>query len=140
MTSAVLELATVVSYVLEHQQSPIFVEGQLMAEISGVIAQLREQRSRTEDELRRLDQAIGALTSLNGVGKRVASPGSSQPPRKTLSAAARRRISLAQKARWAKRKSASPTKSQQTSSKRRVLSIAARRKIAAAARARWARV
>ena len=47
----------------------------------------------------------------------------------SMSAAARRKISLAQKARWAKQK-AKP---------RRTMSAAGRRRIAAAQRARWAK-
>ena len=47
--------------------------------------------------------------------------------RRTLSASARKRISLAQKARWAKRP-------------KRTMSASARRKIAAAQRTRWAKV
>ena len=52
-----------------------------------------------------------------------------------LSAAARRKISLAQKARWAKTKpGAQPAKP------KRVISAASRRKMAAAQKARWAKV
>ena len=46
-----------------------------------------------------------------------------------MSAAARRKISLAQKARWAKQKS----------KPRRTMSAAGRKRIAAAQRARWAK-
>jgi hypothetical protein len=52
-----------------------------------------------------------------------------------LSASARRKISLAQKARWAaKKSSAQPAKAE------RVISLASRRKMAAAQRARWTKV
>jgi hypothetical protein len=51
-----------------------------------------------------------------------------------MSAAARRKISLAQKARWAKKSGAQPTKSKRT------FSAASRRKMAAAQKARWAKV
>ncbi len=52
-----------------------------------------------------------------------------------MSAAARRKISLAQKARWATQKSgAQPTKPKRT------ISAASRRKMAAAQKARWAKV
>jgi hypothetical protein len=58
---------------------------------------------------------------------------SSTPSR--LSAVARQKISLAQKARWSKQRSdAEPTKP------KRVISAASRRKMAAAQRARWAKV
>ena len=53
----------------------------------------------------------------------------------TMSAAARRKISAAAKARWAKvRAAGKPAK------KKRTISAAGRAKIAAAARARWAKV
>ena len=73
-------------------------------------------------EIDRLHAALAALT------------GNSTKPRgrrkRTLSAAARRTISLSQKARWAKR-AARPKRS---------MSVSARKKIAAAQRARWAKV
>ncbi len=59
-------------------------------------------------------------------------------PRRTLSAAARKRISAAQKARWAKRASSAGATS--TARPKRRMSAAARRRIAAAQRARWARL
>ena len=49
-----------------------------------------------------------------------------------MSAAARRRISIAQKARWAKMRTSSTGASQ--------MSVAARRKISIAQKARWAKV
>src|SRR5437899_12864015 len=57
--------------------------------------------------------------------------------RRTLSAAARRKMSLAQKARWARRTLGTEAP---TARPKRTLSVAARRKIAAAQRARWAKV
>ena len=67
-----------------------------------------------------LDAALAALGT-------VSSNGTSR----TMSAAARRRISLTQKARWAKQRTAKP---------KRTMSAAGRRRIAAAQRARWAKV
>ena len=58
--------------------------------ISGILAQLIEER-------RRLDEAIAALEGL-GRGKRRSRR------RRTMSAAARRRISEAMKAKWAERR------------------------------------
>jgi len=51
-----------------------------------------------------------------------------------MSAAARRKISLAQKKRWAKQKSGAPS-----AKPKRVISAASRRKMAAGQRARWAK-
>jgi hypothetical protein len=57
-------------------------------------------------------------------------------PRRKMSAAAKRKIGLAQKARWAKRKGIEPA----TAPAKRQMSAAGRARIAAAARARWARI
>jgi hypothetical protein len=85
--------------------------------MSVVVKQLKKEREHTQKQLQRIDEALAALGS--------SSNGSSR----TMSAAGRRKISLAQKARWAKHK-AKP---------KRTISAAGRRRIAAAQRARWAR-
>jgi hypothetical protein len=93
-----------------------------MGNLSVVVRQLRTERDRVERQLSGLNAAlsafVGAYKGAKPVGKQ-----------RTLSAAARRRISLAQKARWARQK-AKP---------RRTMSAAGRRRIAAAQRARWAK-
>ena len=70
-----------------------------MADLTKALRQLREERSRTQKQLKRLDEAIVVL------GKVVSGSGGQKNgrhgPRK-LSVAARRRIAEAQKARWAK--------------------------------------
>ena len=99
-----------------------------MPNLSAIVTELLTQRKQMQQELGRLDRAIAALRGLegrNGVGPRVVST----PPRRMMSAAARRKISQAKKAWWAKK--SAPTK--------RTLSLGARRKISAAQRARWAR-
>jgi hypothetical protein len=101
--------------------------------MSSIVNQLETQRKQVQSELGRLDAAISALRGLNstnGSGSMHVSSSS----RRTLSAAGRRAISLAQKARWAKRASgqAGATKPKRT------MSAAARKKIAAAQKARWA--
>ena len=96
--------------------------------LAGFVSKLRAVRTNLVNELRHVDAALSVLGKLNG--------GSSYTkPRRTLSASARRRISLAQKARWAKRKT-----SGQAARPKRTISPAGRRKIAAAQRARWAKV
>lgn len=92
-----------------------------MGNLSVVVQQLKIERERALKEVQRIDSALDALGSLS-------SNGSSR--QHTMSAAARRRISLAQKARWAKQK-ARP---------KRTISAAGRRRIAAAQRKRWAKV
>ncbi len=62
--------------------------------------------------------------------------------KRTMSAAARRKISLAAKARWAKvrgNKAKSPVVAKVSHKKKRTMSAAARQKISLAAKARWAR-
>jgi len=97
-----------------------------MANLTVVLKELQSERDR-------LDQAINALrplVSMNGQPKR-----GTEGTSRTLSAAARRRIAAAQRARWARVKAGNSKKPVA-----RVLSAAARRKIAAAQRARWAKV
>ena len=96
-----------------------------MANIAEVLKELQQEHEQ-------LGKAIAALTPLASNGSAAV-----RRTRGSLSAAARRRIAAAQRARWAKvraRKSAQPP------SGKRVLSIGDRKKIAAAQRARWAKV
>src|SRR5271169_4201800 len=101
-----------------------FTEGetQKMGKWSVVVMQLRKERKRVQKETQRIDAALAALGS-------VSSDGSSR--QHTMSAAARRKISLAQKARWAKQRAPKP---------KRTISAAGRRRIATAQRARWAKI
>lgn len=104
-----------------------------MTSLTNALEQLRTERSKAEAQVEKLNQAISAIESLNGsVAPRRggARRGGTQ---RVISAEARRKMSLAQKARRAReRGSASRTA-------RMPLSSAARKKIAAAQRARWAR-
>lgn len=93
-----------------------------MTNMSEVVEQLNAERERVHREIQRIDAALAALgtvTTTNGTRPR------------TMSAAARRKISLAQKARWAKQR---PQKT------KHIVSAASRRKMAAAQRRRWAKV
>jgi hypothetical protein len=92
-----------------------------MKSMSAVVQQLKNEREHVQNQLQRIDEALAALgSSSNGASR-------------TMSAAGRRRISLAQKARWAKAKGHAPKP-------KRTISAAGRRRIAAAQRARWAKV
>ena len=106
-----------------------------MANITEIVKELQQERDR-------LDQAIGALAPLAGMSKTSSVRGGAGGPRRTLSAAARRKVSLAQKARWAKLRAENSAKSQPNivNPGKRTMSAAARRKIAAAQRARWAKL
>ena len=94
-----------------------------MENISAVVRHLRKELERAKTEIERYSAALAALGSSKLGGQR-----------RTLSAAARRKISLAQKARWAKQNG------QAAARPKRPVSAAARRKMAAAQRARWAKV
>jgi len=108
-----------------------------MTGLTNALEQLREERNRAQKEVTQLDKAIAAIQGLvggqysnaNGRGKR------------TISAAGRRRIAEAQRARWAKMKGLRPVlvKTAGPARRTRTMSAAARRKIAAAQRARWAK-
>ena len=76
-----------------------------MANINRVVKELQSQRRRLEGELERVDAALSALTSLNGIGRgrgRRRAGRRTVRPQRHMSAAARRRMAAAQKARWAK--------------------------------------
>src|SRR5437667_1366416 len=93
-----------------------------------IIAQLKAERDKAAQQVNALDTAIKALSGLNSTG---ATRG-----RRTMSAAARARISAAQRARWAR------TRGQKVFSiaPKRHISAAGLARIRAANRARWARV
>jgi len=98
--------------------------------LASIVSELRAERTNLVNQLGRVDAALSVLGKLHG--------GSSYTkPRRTLSASARKRISLAQKARWARR--AANDQTGKTKPKR-TMSASSRRKIAAAQRARWAKV
>jgi len=76
-----------------------------MANLAGVVRQLRNERDRVQGEMERLNAALAALGnlgSLAGKPKEIRTPKS----RKPMSTAARKRIAEAQRARWAKWKAA----------------------------------
>jgi hypothetical protein len=113
-----------------------------MANLDNAIQQLRQERKHAQLQVEKLDSAISVLQGLTGSSSTSTRNGS-QPKRK-VSAAARRRMARAQKARWAKSRKGSPSlgagKADGAPSVKRTLSPTARRKIAAAQRARWAQV
>jgi len=94
-----------------------------MANMSGVVQQLKKELERAKKEVEQYGAALVALGGSHSNGHRHLSP------------AARRRISLAQKARWAKQKG-QPVPARP----KRTMSAAGHRRIAAAQRARWAKV
>jgi hypothetical protein len=104
-----------------------------MANLAGVVQQLRKERDRAAKVVESLDAALAALNG-GSYGKRTRA-------RSRMSAAGRARIAAAQRAQWAKVRRNSVRKQNVVSmQKKKTLSAAARRKIAAAQRARWAKV
>ena len=65
-----------------------------MANLTGIVQQIRKERDRVEQQLSGLNAALTAFVGVYGKPKRKR--------RRKLSAKARARISRAQKARWAK--------------------------------------
>jgi len=64
-----------------------------------ILVELRKQKSHLQDQLGRVDRAIVALAGLpSGAATAKA------PKKRTMSAAARRKIAAAMRARWAKQK------------------------------------
>jgi vacuolar-type H+-ATPase subunit B/Vma2 len=112
-----------------------------MSNLENALKELREKRSRAQIEIEKLDQIISGIESLNGT---AALHNPSQPIR-IVSAASRRKMALAQRARWANvRKQSQPAaavaKATGATPPKRTMSAAARRKIAATQKARWAKI
>ena len=64
-----------------------------MANVSSIIAQLRKERDRVQRQLKGLDAALVAFTTMYRMPKRA---------RRVMSLSARKKIAAAQRARWAK--------------------------------------
>jgi len=102
-----------------------------MSNLAGVVRLLKKEQDRLTNELHGITAALAAFGQAyaKGTGNRK------------LSAAARARIAVAQRARWAKvRKNAGAQSKVAPIRGKRTLSASARRKIAAAQRARWAKL
>lgn len=110
-----------------------------MGNLTNALQQLRAERRVAQLQVEKLDQAISVIESLNGSG---ASRNANQPTR-IISAASRRKMVQAQRARWARaRKGSQPIELAKTTGApvKRTMSVAARRKIAAFQRARWQKI
>jgi hypothetical protein len=94
--------------------------------IEAIVSQLRAQRADFVNQIGHIDAALIVLGKLDGT--RV-----SQVPVRTISAAGRKRIAAAQRARWAR------VRRKAKVAPKRTMSASSRRKIAAAQRRRWAK-
>lgn len=81
-----------------------------MLTLTTVVRQLKQERARTLKEVEKLDAAIRVLSGLTGTGRGLGRGRAGIGKRRTMSAAARKRIAAAQRARWAKWKAAHPKK------------------------------
>jgi len=75
-------------------------------ELASTVKMLEGQRAQTQKELAKLDKAIAVMRELNGTNSMPSPNGKGH----TMSAAARRKIGKAQKARWAKVRAAKKDK------------------------------
>ena len=99
-----------------------------MRGIEAIVSQLRAQRADFVNQIGHIDAALIVLGKVNGTH-------ASQVSVRTISAAGRKRIAVAQRARWAKVRGKA-----KVATPKRTMSASSRRKIAAAQRARWAKV
>ena len=110
-----------------------------MANLNRALNELRQERNRAEREVERLDEAISVVQGLVG---RNHLGGNARPgrtarmgrPHRKMSAAGRRKLAAAQRARWAK------LKSKRLQRGKRHMSAAARNRIARAQRIRWSQL
>jgi hypothetical protein len=72
-----------------------------LAGLAGIVSELRVERTNLVDRLRHVDAALSVLGKLGGGSNYT-------KPKRGVSASARKRMSLAQKARWAKAKGRAP--------------------------------
>jgi len=112
-----------------------------MGNLGSALQELRAERKQAQSHLEKLDTAISVIESLNGSG----TFGRTKQPIRTISAASRRKMAQAQRARWARARSESQpvvAKAKTTGAVpiKHTMSASARRKIAAFQRARWAKL
>jgi hypothetical protein len=112
-----------------------------MGNLTGALQQLRAERKQAQARVESIDQAISVIESLNGSG----TLGKTHQPTRIISAASRRKMAQAQRARWARaRKESQPVvaiaKTTPPAPVKHTMSASARKKIAAFQRARWAKL
>jgi hypothetical protein len=77
-----------------------------MMNLAKAVLQLKNEREQTRRRLEQLDSALSALAGLGGPSGKTGRAQTLGGKRRTMSAAARKRIAAAQRARWAKWKAA----------------------------------
>jgi len=81
-----------------------------MLNLATVVGQLKKERERARREVAGLDTALKVLGSLVSPNRRSTGAPTETKKRSPMSAAARKRIAAAQRARWAKWKAAKRSK------------------------------
>jgi hypothetical protein len=104
--------------------------------MQSVVSLLQKERTRLEDELHRVTAALVAFGNVYMHGSQPKAAVATRKKR-TISAAGRKRIAAAQRARWAKAEWQKVVSIAARTG--RSMSPAARRRIAAAQKARWAK-
>src|SRR5580704_12520119 len=91
--------------------SSVKYRGGTMGNLNNALQELRAERKQAQLQVEKLDQAISVIESLNGSGT---SQNANQPIR-IISAASRRKMAQAQRARWARaRKESQPAPATKT--------------------------
>src|ERR1700733_296408 len=113
-----------------------------MANLDGlttIVSQLRTQRTNLANQLRHVDAALSVLGKLEGGSNHT----NGNQPKRIISAASRRKMAAAQRARWAAVKKGPQSESTKTTTSapvKRIMSASARRKIAVAQKLRWSKL
>ena len=84
--------------------------GEIMLNLANAVRQLKMERDQAQRKLEQLNAALKVLGSLGGVSRRLGGGQTADKKRRPMSAAARKRIAAAQRARWAKWKAARRSK------------------------------
>lgn len=77
-----------------------------MLNLANAVRQLKMERDQAQRKLEQLNAALKVLGNLGGVSRRLGGAQAAHKKRRPMSAAARKRIAAAQRARWAKWKAA----------------------------------
>src|SRR6201993_2656124 len=78
----------------------------LMLNLTRAVRQLKKERAQAQRRLEQLDTALKALGDVGGLNRGSVRARTTSGKRRPMSAAARKRIAAAQRARWAKWKAA----------------------------------
>jgi hypothetical protein len=81
-----------------------------MLNLTKAVRQLKKEREQARRRLEQLDTALRALSGVGGLNRGTVRSHTINAKRRPMSAAARKRIAAAQRARWAKWKAAQQKK------------------------------